>query len=162
MGCGGAQGPGWPAQPPPSLPHRPFPHGVAQASAQGPREHLPCFPLPHSPLGGLCVLGGQGPPGRVWRNQEISLLFLKPGSGTGPWWGWGLAILLLSPRSKPRPCVGTPQPPCVGTPWPPAWFAGTAPLAGRLGRVLWAGRRPWEGGGPSALARPPHGQAIYL
>lgn len=86
----------------------PSPHGVAQASAQGLREHLPCFLLPHSPRGGLCVLGGQGPPGSVWRNQEISLLFLRPRSRTGPRWGWGLAILLLCPWSKPCLRVGTP------------------------------------------------------
>lgn len=93
-----------------SLPPSPLlpPMWVARVSAQGPREHLPCFLLPHSPLGGLCVLGGQGPPGSVWRNQEISLLFLRPRSRTGPRWGWGLAILLLCPWSKPCPHVGTP------------------------------------------------------
>lgn len=51
------------------------------------------------------------------------------------------------------PTVGTTRPPCVGTPWPPAWFSGTVPL-GRLGRVLWAGRRPWKGGGPICSGPP--------
>lgn len=40
--------------------------GQESRDSQG---YLPCSPCPRCLLGALCVPGGQGPPGRVWRNQ---------------------------------------------------------------------------------------------
>lgn len=135
---------GWPACPPPAMGH----HGSAAGAR---REHLPCFLLPRFPPGALCVPGGQGPPGKVWRNQPHALQM--PAVGQDPGGAGGT-------RFPSRVCGAGPR---VGTHGPLPGLQGQGLSAGRLGPVLRAGRRPPGGWRPPLLWPARHlGQAAYL
>lgn len=68
-GVGGAQDPGWPARPPPSLPHRPFPPWGSMGLSAGPSGTLALLPFaPLSPGGPL----RPGRPGSPWKCLEKS------------------------------------------------------------------------------------------
>lgn len=51
--------------------------------SRDPQGHLPCSPWPRPLRGALCVLGGQRPPGRIWRNRRHVPWMLAGGQGSG-------------------------------------------------------------------------------
>ena len=134
---------GRPACPPPAMGH----HGRAAGAR---REHLPCFLLPRFPPGALCVRGGQGPPGRVWRNQPRALQM--PAVGQDP--GGAGGARFPSRVCGAGPPVWAPTVPCpvCGAPCPVC--GARASLLGVSARCCRQGEGPQEGGDPLCSGRP--------